>query len=398
MTADAHADADAGTARPAPEARAGRRGRAPFELLRFTATPVPGALVVAELEGRFAQSGRFARGPVLVVEPGEDRPRLELAPVRTAVADGRWRAAYAIPAETFETARFALGLRGTLLDLPAPDEPDDAERVTALAREANALRRRLEAAEADVVTAHAETSASAAELGAAVLAARDQAVGESSGRIAALEQELVEARTATDAAEARATAAEARVQEAVEAVEAGGDQHERRRAADAEARALAAEEGTAVLRAELAEERERSQATITELEEDRAAAVARLEALRRAAEADAPATADAARIADLEEQLAAATARVEALRRAADPDQTQVLAAVEADDDTRPLPVTAEGDRVSHTGRRERVLEPGPPDPRPHPPAQRSAGAWLAVAALVLFAFVLLGLLLGFLA
>jgi hypothetical protein len=73
-------------------------------------------------------------------------------------------------------------------------------------------------------------------------------------------------------------------------------------------------------------------------------AVARLVALRRAAEAEGPEAGDAARVADLEQQLIAANARIDALRRAADaeprrarpgtddPDQTQVLSAI-ADDD-----------------------------------------------------------------
>jgi hypothetical protein len=77
-----------------PEARR----RAAFELLRFTAAPVSGELVVVELEGRFAQSGRFARQPVLVVEDehdgdGDGRGRLELAPVRVTLAGDRWRSA-----------------------------------------------------------------------------------------------------------------------------------------------------------------------------------------------------------------------------------------------------------------------------------------------------------------
>jgi hypothetical protein len=123
--------------------------------------------------------------------------------------------------------------------------------------------------------------------------------------------------------------------------------------ADAEARALAAKEGIAVLRAELAEERERAQ------------------------EADAPEAA-----------------------RSDDPDRTQVLSAVEpagdadaAEDDTRPFTVSeerdVEGDAVP--------LAAVPPEPRGSRPPQRSGGAWVAVLALALFVFVLLGLLLGFL-
>jgi hypothetical protein len=217
--------------------------RAPFELLAFTAAPVAGALVVIELEGRFvvapAQNGRFSRRPMLVVEPADDRPRLELAPIRAELHDAYWRGAYAIPAEALAGARFALAMRSTLLELPPPDALDGADRLTALTREANSLRRALEAAEAATATAHAEADANAAELGAAVLAARDGALSESSDRIATLEAELAEVhRRATDA-EARGTDAEARVRAAEKATRA-------------------AEAGTEVLRAELAEERERS--------------------------------------------------------------------------------------------------------------------------------------------
>jgi hypothetical protein len=372
-------------------ARAGReprRGRAPFELLRFSAQPVPGGLVVVELEGRFPP-GRFTRQPVLVVEAGAERPRLELAPVRAALEDGRWRAAYAIPAESYAFARFALGHRGTLLDLPSPDEPPDGDRLTALAREVNALRRRLEAAEADAATARAEAAATSAELGAAVSAARDEALAESAERVTALEHEVAEA--AADAAAvraahattnadqarrheqaladatARADAADERARIAVAAAEAGADERARAAIAVAEARALAAEEGIAVLRAELAEERERSQATIDELEQER-------------------------------ERLLATEADARERQRDDDPDKTQVLAAIEPDDDedddTRPFTVVEEHDVDRAPVARAAI----PPEPRrSSPPARRSSGAWIAVAALALFVFVLLGLLLGFL-
>ena len=236
-----------------PEARK----RAPFELLAFTAAPVAGALVVIEVEGRFAdRSGRFARQPALVVEAADDRPRLELAPVRAELRDAYWRGVYAIPAEAFLEARFALGVRETLLELPAPDE---------------------------------------------AATARDEAAA----RI--------------DAAEQRASDAEARAQAAEEAA----------RAADA---------GTDVLRAELAEERERSRAAIAVLEAD-------LEAARR---------------------------RADALRNAAATDAQQGTHAIQP--------------------------EPATPPSSTHRPAQRGPGPWIAVGALVLFALVLLGLLLGFLA
>ena len=181
------------------------------------------------------------------------------------------------------------------------------------------------------------------------------------------------------------------------------DQEQRRRAADAQARALAAEEGIGVLRAELAEERERSQGRIGELELELEAATNRLEALRRAAEDDAPETADVARIVDLEQQLAAANARAEALRRAADaevgdgedetrvlrragdqdPERTQVLAAVsdEEIDETRPLDT------------REKPVLPLARGALPRHEEARGPGAYVAVGALIVFVVVLLALL-----
>ncbi len=239
------------------------RKRAPFELLAFTAAPAAGALVVIELEGRFAaiaQNGRFIRRPVLVVEAADDRPRLELAPVRAELHDAYWRGAYAMPAEALTGARFALGLRGTLLELPAPDEADPTDRLTALAREANSLRRALETAEAETAHARAEADATSAELGAAVLAARDGALAESADRIATLEAKLAKAHrtaaeqiaSARDEATLRADAAEQR------AIDAEA------RAQGAEKAARVAESGTNVLRAELAEERSRPRAAIPE--------------------------------------------------------------------------------------------------------------------------------------
>jgi hypothetical protein len=307
--------------------------RAPFELLAFTAAPVAGGLIVVKLEGRFTPAnGRFSRQPVLVIEPGDEGPRLELAPVRARRDDGRWRGVYAVPAEAMPDARLALGVRGTLLELPAPDEPDGNDRLSVLAREANNLRRALEAAEADAATARAEAEATAAELASTVLAARDGALAESADRIAALEAELVEERRTTDeqvdaarakaAAEREDTVAEARAR--AEATE--------QRAADAEARARAAEKaaraaeaGTEVLRAELVEERERARAVVAE-----------------------------------------------------DPDATAVQPIARP---SRPGPTAA--------------VPVAPTSPRTT--SDRSPTHWIAVGALVLFAFVLLGLLAGFL-
>ena len=352
------------------------RNRAPFELLRFTAAPVSGALVVLELEGRFPRpAGRFGRPPVLVVEPGEDRPRLELPPVRTAIDDGRWRGAYAVPAETMiGTPRLALGLRGTLLELPAPDEPDDGRRFTVLAREANGLRRALELAEADAARARAEAAVAISALEAAVEAAREEAGVAAAERIAALEHELDEAqrRAAEDVEGARTTAGAeheqvvadmaARHEQAL--AEAGARAADaERQAEEAEARALAAEAGTDVLRAELAEERERAHAAIAQLQQE-----------------------------------------IDEAGDDADPDETVPFTVAEqrdADEDaTAPLQPTAVH-RLHPPGEDGDVLDPVEPvTPEGRSPSYRGHGPnlsrWLAVAALLLFAFVLLGLLFGF--
>jgi hypothetical protein len=377
-----------------PEARS----RAPFELLRFTAAPAAGALVVLELEGRFAgQAGRFARRPVLVVEPGADRARLELAPVRTSVRDERWQGAYAVPAEALrDDARLALGVRGTLLELPAPDEPPAGDRLAALAREANALRRALEAAEAEAEGAQAEAAAAAAALEDAVAAAREEERAASAERIDALEHEVVEAHrlAAEDVERARSAAVadtaaehERTTAEATERAEAA-EQHaeaaeERARAAERDAeqaraqasvaaeeaetlreRLRAAEAGTDVLRAELAEERERAQARLAAPVDD---------------EDDKDDDADETRPFTVSEQLDA------------DADATQPVApATEA----RPR---SGADRETRVRTRAGIFDPLPADAPEHPRHGPNLSPWIAVGALLVFAFVLLGLLLGFL-
>jgi hypothetical protein len=209
--------------------------RAPFELLAFTAAPVAGGLIVVKLEGRFTPAnGRFTRQPVLVVESSDDRPRLELAPIRARRDDGRWRGVYAIPAEAMPDARLALGVRGTLLELPAPDEPDDSDRLSVLAREANNLRRALEAAEADAAEARARADAA------------EQRVAEADARVAEADTRAAEAEVRAAGVEVRATDADTRAS------------HAEARASAAEQAVRAAEAGTEVLRAELAEERERA--------------------------------------------------------------------------------------------------------------------------------------------
>lgn len=291
-------------------------GAAQFELRRFEAAPVTGAIVVLEVEGRFRQSTRFSRQPVLVIEPGEDRRRIELQPVRTHADGQRWNASYAVAAEVLtDAAHLALGVRGTLLELPAPDEPDDGERLTALAREANALRRQLEAAEADAAAAREEAARVTADRDAAVTAARAEAQAASAERIDALELEVNEAhRLAAADAEAARTAAEAALAEATGRAEAaerrstelqesldGAEQ----RATEATTRADAAEAraADAELRIVPAEARaEEAEQRATELEESLRVAEAAVAAAQEqaTAEVDAPLTTEMASVVDAE--------------------------------------------------------------------------------------------------
>lgn len=446
-----------------------RSGAASFELRRFEAAPVTGAIVVLEVEGRFHQSTRFGRPPVLVIEPGEDagRRRIELQPVRTRDDGPRWNASYAVPAEALTAdARLALGIRGTLLELPAPDEPDDGERLTALAREANALRRRLETAEADATTAREETAATTADRDAAVTTAREAAEAVAAERISALELEVNEAhrlaasdaetaKTAAEATLAEATAratelesslrtteeslraAEQRATDAEESLRAteqrAGEAEESLRVAEAQEQATAevdaplttemasvidaearasdterelrvAREGIAVLRAELAEERERSQAMVDELEATRSRAATPSgdeDATRVVSPRDEDKTSvvssrdeDETRVAPSrdDEKTRVVSSRAE--------DETRVLrpafgADGEDDDATRPFSVTDEADATADPPARP-LERQGVPHAATH---ARSGGVWIgrwiALAALVLFAIVLIALLFG---
>lgn len=441
-----------------------RSGAASFELRRFEAAPVTGALVVLEVEGRFRQPARFGRQPVLVIEPGEEGRRIELQPVRTRSDGPRWNASYAVPAEALTAgARLALGIRGTLLELPAPDEPDDGQRLTALAREANTLRRELEAAEASAATARDEAAAVTADRETAVTAAREEAEAASAERIAALELEVDEAhrlaasdaeaaraaadqrateleeslraaeQRATDAearvtaagarggeAEVRATAAEARIvelEESLRVAEAAIAEAQEQATAeidaplttemasviDAEARASDAErelriarEGIAVLRAELAEERERSQATIAELE----AARSRAEALRNAAAAeglwpDSPTTAAADDDAARDEDETRVSLRTDDPRGE---DETRVLRPAFGPEEADPTEAFSAADEADATADPpERPLER---QGVPHTAVRTHGGGvwigrWIALAALILFAIVLIALLFG---
>jgi len=235
------------------------RQRTPFELLRFTATPVTAELALLEVEGRFAgQRGRFGRRPLLVVETGAGEPR-ELAPVRDAADDECWTGTFVAPIGAAGGGSFALAVRGTLLDLPAPDLLGNGDRLAALAREANLLRREIETLEAERDAAAAQARAVREERDAAVTEARETAEATAAQRIAALEEELDTAHrvAAADAAQAR---------EAADAERLAAVQELERRVQEAEDRAAARAAGVDVLRAELAEEREQSLATIADLQ------------------------------------------------------------------------------------------------------------------------------------
>jgi hypothetical protein len=145
-----------------------------FEVLAFRALPVTSAVVVLELEGRFTAPAVTRLGrPALLVEVG--RERFELLPVPRApdAAAGPggvpWRASFAVGTEALEGASFALEVgRHLLVDLPEPDlgpgDRDEGERLARLAREANGLRARLDAAAAEADELRARLDAAAAEV------------------------------------------------------------------------------------------------------------------------------------------------------------------------------------------------------------------------------------------
>jgi hypothetical protein len=366
-------------------------GRAPFELRRFTAAAVNADVAVVELEGRFTGTrGRFGRRPVLVVEaPGE--PRAELAPARTRLDGERWHGTFAAPLAALEAGTFALGVGGVLFDLPRPDGVAGADRLTIVAREANALRRQVEALEAERDAAVADAARARAELEDAVGAAREEVAAASAERISDLEEEIVAAHRVaeTDANSARA-AAEAARRDAVAAVEQQLA-HERERAEVAEARAAAAEErervvgqGAEVLRAELAEERERAKAAIADLQASLDEAIAA--AADVPAESPPPPPSPPAAEAD----RAREPEPIRAFELELDPETTVARrpggdAADEDDDDSRPIPLRRE------TAVRPQHVSPVEPAPQHGP----GLSPWLAVLALGVFAFLVVALILG---
>jgi len=307
---------------------------------------------------------------------------------------GRWRGTYAVPADALENAdSLALGIRGALLELPPPDV-DEGDRFAALAREANALRRALEAAELDAAEAEGRLRERVDAAEYAAITARDEARAEAQrGReesaaeltrvreeadaeLARVREELARVREEADAELARvreeADAELARVRDdsaaqleqargESEAELARGRQEAEERAAAAEERAAALEIDAAAARDAQADERRRAEA-----------AVADLQASLEQARADEPPTGD--------EPLATETQPITlASDRDGDDDE-------DGDEPTQAVPAL---------GRRRRS---GQPPPEGWVPIHRepSAARWIAVAALLLF-FVVLLLLLGFL-
>jgi len=162
-----------------------------FEVLAFRAVPVTSAVVVLELEGRFNARAPVRLGrPSLLVEVGRDR--FELPPVTGADAAAGpggvpWRESFALSAASLGLATFALEVgRDLLVDLPIPDlgegDRDEGERLARLAREANALRARLDdaaerlaEAEAAEQTARLEAAAEIEKVRAEGVAAAEEA-------------------------------------------------------------------------------------------------------------------------------------------------------------------------------------------------------------------------------
>lgn len=242
-----------------------------FELERFSAAPVSGDVAVVEVDGRFAAGALDGEPPRLLVEsPRGDRVELPaLAPV--AGPDGRWHASFAVPADRLTGTAFALALRDLLLDLPAPDTSGaDGDRLVALARELNALRRELDVARERAVAAEA----AAEEVRASAEADKDRALGESAAR---METALREARE-------RHAGEQREADESVRRAAAERDEAIRRATAerDEAVAAAAAERDAQRTRAEEAEGQR--DALADELREARRAqktARADLEALRR---------------------------------------------------------------------------------------------------------------------
>lgn len=243
-----------------------------FELLRFEAAPASAAAALVELDGVFAGPPP-ARVRLLVEQPDA---RLEVPALAADGADP-WTATFAVPLALLQTAEFALVVGRDLVGLPAPETSGAAgdDRFVKLARQANALRHRLE----ESVAANAARE----EISAGLVAERDTLRAEleaETTRADAAEQTAQAARDQRDSATATAEAVRGELAEAreeVRAAEARATEAERERAA-LRARAEAAERAVADARASTDDEHE---AEVARLRTDLVQARARIEALER---------------------------------------------------------------------------------------------------------------------
>lgn len=276
---------------------------APFEVLRFRAAPAGDDVALVELTGRFGGVPDDRPARLLVEAPHR---RLELRAAASRQDGDTWRATFAVPLDLADEASYALAMRGMVLDLPEPDVTED--RVAQLARELNRMRRAVEAAE---------------QRAAAVAAAAEQAAAE---QVRAVEQRaeaaLAEARQRADA---RVSAAEGEANAARSSLA----QAERRRA-EADERLADARRDTAAVRSELEQEREAGRAAVQALQVALEAARDETADLRRALK-QARAEVEAAR-----REQAAAMEREETARA----ELTRTVAVRSGEPRARPEPVT----------------------------------------------------------
>src|SRR4051794_33856244 len=118
-----------------------------FELLRFAVVAEGADAVLLEVEGRW-RPGPPPPGRARLLSDAAGVPARGLPPASEAVEGERWRATFAAAPAVVAGALGLAGL-GVVVDLPAPDPSDPEEvRLARLARQGNALRRRLDVAEA----------------------------------------------------------------------------------------------------------------------------------------------------------------------------------------------------------------------------------------------------------
>ncbi|TML99793.1 MAG: hypothetical protein E6G10_17540 [Actinobacteria bacterium] len=352
----------------------------PFEVLRFTGVPAGADVCVLELEGRFAEAAadrtpdRDRDRARLVVENAERQ--VETPPVAAAtLADGSWRATYALPLSMLAGAVYALAVgRDLLLDLPAPDveTPDGgaADPHVRLAREANELRARLDQAEAAHAAADERAAAAAAALAAESIAraeaeaGREREAARADEAVAARERAEAAVAEAKRAAEERVAAAKANAEQALAKARAeheaalakAGEEHERQVAEERDDAEHHLEEA-------IAAERARAAVTSHELRSARAEleALRRELALRRAAVARPHRVADRARAAAERPGWPAGANGAPASPPADDPDATNRLPEAT---ETVAVSTEATAEVSEQGGEGFRVLTPRAPRPR----------------------------------